>query len=123
MKFSASTYRLLLKTFAHLPIASLIDDEILAVHGGIGPELLQETSAATSAQPNEDGPKKNILEKISSIQLPKVTSKEEGLLWNLLWADPEENLVPDFKFNKVRNTSYIFSSNALEKFLENANIK
>jgi serine/threonine-protein phosphatase 2B catalytic subunit len=38
-KFDEEIYDLVMDTFDHLPIAALIGKKILAIHGGISPEL------------------------------------------------------------------------------------
>jgi serine/threonine-protein phosphatase 2B catalytic subunit len=38
-KYDQEVYELLMETFDALPLAALIDNKILAVHGGISPEL------------------------------------------------------------------------------------
>lgn len=38
-KFDNEVYELMMETFDALPLAALVDNKILAVHGGISPEL------------------------------------------------------------------------------------
>jgi serine/threonine-protein phosphatase 2B catalytic subunit len=38
-KYDEETYELFMELFDNLPIAALVGDKYLAVHGGIGPEL------------------------------------------------------------------------------------
>ena len=38
-KFDSEVYGLMMETFDALPLAALIDNKILAVHGGISPDL------------------------------------------------------------------------------------
>jgi len=38
-KFDNEVYELMMDTFDALPLAALVDNKILAVHGGISPEL------------------------------------------------------------------------------------
>lgn len=43
-KFDSEIYELIMESFDSLPIAALIDNKILAVHGGISPELVKFTA-------------------------------------------------------------------------------
>ncbi len=51
-----------------MPIASLIDDKIFCMHGGLSPEM-------------------NIISDINKIQRPKEVP-DQGMLCDLLWSDP-----------------------------------
>jgi len=59
--------------FNYFPISALIDEKILCMHGGISPEL-------------------NNFDQIKSIERP-TEIPDEGLLCDLLWADPDSNTV------------------------------
>eukprot|EP00347_Sterkiella_histriomuscorum_P009810 403339803 len=105
-KFDQEVYDLLMESFDSLPIAALIDNKILAVHGGISPELVKFT----------------LINKIDRFkEIPKV-----GLFTDLMWSDPVENETgyqdQDFKKNNKRNCSYLFGSSAANNFLENNNL-
>jgi len=54
--------------FNNLPIAALVEDKILCMHGGLSPDLKQ-------------------LQDINKIKRP-LEVPESGLMCDLLWADP-----------------------------------
>ena len=70
-KFDTETYELVMESFDTLPLAALIDNKILAVHGGISPELESLS---------------NIMRIDRFKEIPKV-----GLFTDLMWSDPVEN--------------------------------
>lgn len=43
-KFDEEVFLLFMECFDSLPIAALVDNKILAVHGGLSPELVQISS-------------------------------------------------------------------------------
>ncbi|KAK4794413.1 hypothetical protein SAY86_012407 [Trapa natans] len=58
--------------FNCLPVAALIDDKILCMHGGLSPDLLN-------------------LDQIREIQRP-TEIPDYGLLCDLLWSDPDPSI-------------------------------
>ena len=91
--------------FNHLPVAAVIDDRILAMHGGLSPDL------------------KN-LQQIDKLQRPSEIP-DVGVLTDLLWSDPAEsqspfvlNLVPKKWGENERGISYVFSDRVVREFLE-----
>ena len=70
-KFDNEVYELVMETFDALPLAALVDNKILAVHGGISPELQSMQLI-------------NRLDRFKEI--PRV-----GLFTDLMWSDPVEN--------------------------------
>jgi serine/threonine-protein phosphatase PP1 catalytic subunit len=58
--------------FNYLPSCAIIDDRILCMHGGLSPDL-------------------HDLEIINGLQRPQDVP-DQGLLCDLLWADPEVDL-------------------------------
>lgn len=70
-KYDKEVYELMMDTFDALPLAALIDNKILAVHGGISPEL-------------------NDLDAINKIERFKEIPRL-GLFTDLMWSDPVEN--------------------------------
>jgi serine/threonine-protein phosphatase PP1 catalytic subunit len=94
--YDSNLWRLFSDVFNCLPVAAVIDGSIFCVHGGISPELID-------------------LSQIRDIERP-VEVPEEGLLCDLLWADPDAS-VEDWGGNE-RGTSYVFGFRALQDFLK-----
>ena len=86
--------------FNWLPIAALIDDKILCVHGGLSPDL------------------ENIEQLYDIIRPTDVPNS--GLLCDILWSDPSTE-VDDWGQNE-RGISYIYSLTVIKKFLEQNNL-
>lgn len=91
-----------MEVFDAMPIAALVGQRYLALHGGISPSLA----------------------KLEDIDKP-IRMKEppfEGLLCDLMWADPspddEAHMMPDFSHNSDRDCSVFFGKQAANKFLE-----
>ncbi|EPR79823.1 Protein phosphatase 2A [Spraguea lophii 42_110] len=86
--------------FNCLPIAALVEDRILCMHGGISPELKK-------------------IEQIKNIRRP-TDIPESGLLCDLLWSDPE----PSIKGwgENDRGVSVSFGTDIVEEYLEKLEI-
>jgi len=82
--------------FNCLPVAAIIDDKIICMHGGLSPDLTN-------------------LEQITRIQRPTEVP-DEGLLCDLLWSDPD-NDVSGWAENE-RGVSFTFGSEAISAFLK-----
>lgn len=94
-RFSVRLWRTFGDCFNCLPVAALVDDKILCMHGGLSPELSR-------------------LEQIKS--LPRPTDvPESGLLCDLLWADPGRD-APGWVEND-RGVSWTFGADTLSEFL------
>lgn len=93
-----------------LPVAALIDDKILCMHGGLSKEM-------------------NQLDQIKSIQRP-AKIPETGILCDLLWSDPSPLAQPEL-FNikrdewgdNDRGVSFIFSETVVKRMVEKFNIE
>lgn len=107
-KYDTAVYDAIMDSFDHLPVAATINGKFLAVHGGLSPELLN-------------------LKAINRLNRFQETPKE-GLLCDLMWADPLEDDAeaaqpkkggkgPAFIPNQVRGCSYYFSFDGAQKFL------
>lgn len=95
-RYSIKLWKIFTDCFNCLPVAALLDDKILCMHGGLSPEL----------------------EKIEQIKLLVRPSDvpEQGLLCDLLWSDPEEN--QDGFGPNDRGVSVTFNAAIVENFLK-----
>lgn len=87
--------------FSYMPLAAIIDNESILIHGGIGPSI-------------------NDIESITSIQRPVLNFKNEKVA-DLLWSDPSDTISMFIPSN--RGTGSIFGPNSLNSFLSNSNLK
>jgi len=112
-KYDITVYNAFMDSFDMLPLSATINGKFLAVHGGLSPELTS-------------------LKSINSINR-FCEPPREGLLCDLLWADPlepkEEEApaakpakkaasTPAFVPNDVRGCSYFYSFEGAVKFLQ-----
>ena len=101
MRYSHKVYWAFLKMFGELPVAAVVDGTVFCVHGGISSEL--ET-----------------LDQIDHLT-KKLSSDEDKLLNDLLWADPSPE-VKDFE-ESPRGASYVFGKAPLDRFLDRNNLE
>lgn len=94
-RYSIKIWKMFSDVFNCLPIAALIDDKILCMHGGLSPEL-------------------NTIEQINKINRP-TDVPDSGMLCDLLWSDPDKD-VKDWEDNE-RGVSYVFGADVLMKFI------
>ncbi|KAF6162140.1 hypothetical protein GIB67_008269 [Kingdonia uniflora] len=99
-RFNVRLWKTFTDCFNCLPVAALIDEKILCMHGGLSPEL------------------KN-LDQIRNLARP-VDVPDQGLLCDLLWSDPDK----DFEGwgENDRGVSYTFGSDTVLEFLEKHNL-
>uniref|UniRef100_A0A1J3FAR3 Serine/threonine-protein phosphatase n=2 Tax=Noccaea caerulescens TaxID=107243 RepID=A0A1J3FAR3_NOCCA len=95
-RFSVKIWRIFTDCFNCLPVAALIDDRILCMHGGLSPELLS-------------------LRQIRDIRRP-TDIPDRGLLCDLLWSDPDK-VVRGWGPND-RGVSYTFGADTVSGFLK-----
>ena len=93
-RYNVRIWRSFTDLFNFLPVAAIIDDKILCMHGGLSPEL------------------KN-LQNIESISRP-TDIPDSGLLCDLLWSDPDK-VVLEYDEND-RGVSVIFGEKVVEDF-------
>lgn len=95
-RYSIKLWKVFTDCFNCLPVAALLDDKILCMHGGLSPEL-------------------ESVEQIRKIIRP-TDVPEQGLLCDLLWSDPDQN-VNGWGQND-RGVSFTFSASIIDKFLK-----
>ncbi|KAJ1405973.1 WD40/YVTN repeat-like-containing domain superfamily [Sesbania bispinosa] len=95
-RFNVRLWKTFTDCFNCLPVAALIDEKILCMHGGLSPEL------------------KN-LDQIRGIARP-IDVPDHGLLCDLLWADPDKDL--DGWGENDRGVSFTFGADKVVEFLE-----
>ncbi len=93
-RYNIRLWRSFTELFNFLPVAALIDEKILCMHGGLSPELKNMQSIENIPRPTE---------------IP-----DNGLLCDLLWADPDKDAT-DFDEND-RGVSVIFGEKVVEDF-------
>jgi serine/threonine-protein phosphatase 2B catalytic subunit len=105
-KYSDEIYEVAMECFDSLPLAAVVNDQFLCVHGGLSPEL-------------------NTLKDIEEIDRFRETPTS-GLMCDLLWSDPYEEFDsdtgPKFEHNHVRGCSYFYSYRAACSFLDKNNL-
>jgi serine/threonine-protein phosphatase PP1 catalytic subunit len=95
-RYSVKLWRIFSDCFNCMPIAAVVEDKILCMHGGISPELQRLGQ---------------ILEIPRPIDVP-----DEGLLCDLLWSDPEPTICGWGR--NPRGVSYTFGHDVIEEFLQ-----
>jgi serine/threonine-protein phosphatase PP1 catalytic subunit len=94
-RFNVRLWKTFADSFNCLPVAALIDDKILCMHGGLSPDLTN-------------------LDQIRN--LPRPTDvPDSGLLCDLLWSDPTRD-VKGWGMND-RGVSYTFGPDRVSEFL------
>ena len=94
-RYSYKLWKTFSGCFDCLPVAALIDEKILCMHGGLSPELLN-------------------IEQINKIQRP-TDVPDNGLLCDLLWSDPDKD-VHKWQENE-RGVSFVFGPEVVSEFL------
>ena len=95
-RFSVRLWKIFTDCFNCLPVAAVIDDKILCMHGGLSPEM-------------------ESLDQIKAIERP-VDVPDQGLLCDLLWADPDRE-IRGWGEND-RGVSYTFGPDKVAEFLK-----
>jgi serine/threonine-protein phosphatase PP1 catalytic subunit len=93
-------WKLFNEVFDWMPIAGLIEDRILCMHGGISPDI-------------------NDIQDINKISRP-TDIPDEGIMCDILWSDPEK-LISGWA-ESDRGVSYVFGRDVLENFTEKQDI-
>ena len=92
----SDAFDVIVDSFQFMPLAARISNEILCVHGGLGPHLSR-------------------LSQIIELQRP-IQSYEDPILCGLLWSDPSEKT--DTFMSSPRGTGFVFGERAVRKFLK-----
>ena len=93
-RYNVRLWKSFTELFNYLPVAALIDEKILCMHGGLSPEL------------------KNI-QNIQNISRP-TDIPDTGLLCDLLWSDPDKDVM-EYDEND-RGVSVIFGEKIVQDF-------
>lgn len=99
-RYNVRLWKAFTDCFNCLPVAALIDEKILCMHGGLSPDL------------------KN-LDQIRNLARP-ADVPDQGLLCDLLWSDPEKEL--DGWGENDRGVSYTFGADTVSEFLQKHDI-
>jgi serine/threonine-protein phosphatase PP1 catalytic subunit len=94
-RYSIKLWKIFSDVFNCLPVAALVDEKILCMHGGLSPELQHLQQIADLSRPCD---------------IPEV-----GLLCDLLWSDPAP--IQGWGEND-RGVSYVFGADVVAAFLE-----
>ena len=97
-RFSVKLWKIFTDCFNCLPVAALLDQKILCMHGGLSKEMEK-------------------IDQIKKIVRP-TDVPEQGLLCDLLWSDPDESATDGYGEND-RGISVIFNANVVQNFLKN----
>jgi serine/threonine-protein phosphatase PP1 catalytic subunit len=95
-------WRKFCQAFQNLPVCGLIDEKILCMHGGISQRITSIDQLRRTRKPDN---------------IP-----DEGLLCDLMWADPEPHQTPNFVFNDSRGVGVTFNETAVEEICHKLDI-
>ncbi|KAK7333010.1 hypothetical protein VNO80_29770 [Phaseolus coccineus] len=95
-RFNVRLWKIFTDCFNCLPVAALIDEKILCMHGGLSPEL-------------------ESLDQIKEIQRP-TEIPDSGLLCDLLWSDPDSSI--EGWAESDRGVSCTFGPDVVAEFLD-----
>ena len=99
-RYSIKLWKTFTDCFNCLPVAAVVDEKILCMHGGLSPDLKQLSQIARLERPTD---------------VP-----DQGLLCDLLWSDPDKD-VTGWGEND-RGVSYTFGSDVVSDFLDEHNL-
>lgn len=99
-RYTIKLWKTFIDVFNCFPVAAIIDEKILCMHGGLSPQLEK-------------------VNQILNIKRP-IAVPEHGLLCDLLWSDPDSD-IQGWQDNE-RGVSYIFGPDVCSKFLKNNDI-
>lgn len=108
-RYSATLWKDFTSMFNFLPVAALIDERILCMHGGLSPVMLNKDRMKA----DETGI--NVIN--SKIKRPTEV-EERGLICDLLWSDPSDNKEQKDWQPNDRGVSFTFGKPIIAKYLE-----
>ena len=94
-RYSVKLWRIFADCFNCMPVAAVVEDKILCMHGGLSPDLDHLSQVFDISRPTD---------------VP-----DEGLLCDLLWADPDSSVM-GWGYNQ-RGVSYTFGHDIISDFL------
>lgn len=94
-RYNIKLWKTFTDCFNCLPVAAIVDEKILCMHGGLSPELLN-------------------MEQVKRIMRP-TDIPDTGLLCDLLWADPDKDIVGWGEND--RGVSFTFGEDVVSQFL------
>ena len=101
VKYDTEVYNRIMEAFDCLPLACLINEKFLAIHGGISPDIENVSDISNISR---------------FVEPPKL-----GPMCDLLWSDPcdkeEEAIQMKWIGNETRGCSYMFGAKAASPFL------
>ncbi|XP_031103842.1 serine/threonine-protein phosphatase PP1 isozyme 9 [Ipomoea triloba] len=99
-RFNVRLWKIFTECFNCLPVAALIDEKIICMHGGLSPDL-------------------NRLDQITEIERP-TDVPDSGLLCDLLWSDPNPRI--NGWSDSDRGVSSTFGADAVAEFLDKTDL-
>ncbi|EDQ88236.1 uncharacterized protein MONBRDRAFT_32893 [Monosiga brevicollis MX1] len=116
------------KVFGWLPLAALVDEKILCVHGGIGKASLPRVCKGKGKGSPVLNSEFTSVQQLRDIQRPlpqPMTSSYAAILRDVLWADPTDN---DYSLgihaNTIRGSEICnFGPDQVERFLQENNLQ
>jgi len=106
LKYDAQVYEVIMETFDTMPLGCVINDEYLAVHGGLSPQMRTLADINTIMRYSEP--------------------PQSGFFCDLLWSDPVDDATAKshhtFVKNHNRGCSVFFDPSSTNKFLRENNL-
>lgn len=99
-KYNVKLWKTFVDVFNWMPVAAIVDDRILCMHGGLSPDM-------------------DDYNQIDSVERPSKIP-ESGIMCDLLWSDPEKDIssLSGWAPND-RGISWIFSERVVKDFVKN----
>jgi serine/threonine-protein phosphatase PP1 catalytic subunit len=115
-RFNIKLWKTFTDCFNCLPVAAIVDEKILCMHGGLSPELLNMEQIKRIMRPTGtcvmliDCSQQCLTYYTRSSDIP-----DTGLLCDLLWADPDKDIVGWGEND--RGVSFTFGEDVVAQFL------